>query len=161
MNKCFSFLKINFVFWLNHHTQPLPAGQKNCFYWDSDNEDRITKQQKKKRGIEISSKNWSIITFPCMMTASYLSLVRVQASNKKNMVICGLQRNAITFSSFCRLWVAIATVTLVIVIALRKTKTKNVPMECEMKKIKKHSKKMKMRHRRYNYHFWGLNGLPM
>ena len=121
----------------------------------------VLQNSKKKTRYRDIFKNWSIITFPCMMTTSYLSLVYDQASNHKNMVICALQRNAITFSSFCRLWVAIATVTLVIVIALRKTKTKNAPMGCEMKKIKKHSKKMKMRHRRYNYHFWGLNDLPM
>ena len=73
------FLKIKFVFWLNHHTQALPAGQKNCFYWDSGNMDRITKQQKNE--VLRYLQKWTISTFPWMMTTSYLSLVRVQTWN--------------------------------------------------------------------------------
>ena len=152
MNKCCFFLVKKSVFWLNHHNQALTEGQK-LFYWDSDS--IVLQNSRKKRGIRVFKYwNWTISTFPSIMTPSHLTLVGFEASSYI-MITCRSPLFLTAFLSWGQLWFSITSLSFLTIISfMKKPKTKPT-IKTKQKKGVKPSKKRKLRQRRYTCHFWG------
>ena len=150
----FFFLVKKSVFWLNHHNQALTEGQK-LFYWDSDSI-VLQKQQKKNRVIRVFKYwNWTISTFPSIMTSGYLTLVDIEASSYICiMITCGSPSFLTAFLSWGQLWFSTASLCFLAIISFMK-KPKTAPAEkTKIKKVKKSSKKRKLKLKRYTCHYW-------
>ena len=127
---------------------------KNCFYWDSGNMDRITKQQKNE--VLRYLQKWTISTFPWMMTTSYLSLVRVQTWNNASYNVSlfpshiFVDHGPLLLYYFFLRWYYFA-----------KQGMRQRSPRRRKKKVKRPSKKRKLKTKRYNCYIWDPPGLPM
>lgn len=149
----FFFLVKKSVFWLNHHNQALTEGQ-NCFT------EIVTvsyyKNSRKNRVIRVFKYwNWTISTFPSIMTSGYLTLVDIEASSYICiMITCGSPSFLIAFLSWGQLWFSTASLCFLAIISFMK-KPKTAPAEkTKIKKVKKQSKKRKLKLKRYTCHYW-------
>ena len=150
MNKC--FFKNKFRVLIESSYSGVACRSKNCFTEIVATRIVLQKQQKKNEVSRYLQKlkyqHFSLHDDNQLPKFSARSSFK---SYTLEMASCKLQQNAVAFSSFWRVWLAIATIVLVMAISFRKRK--NVPVGHEIKKMKRHSKKKKMRHKRYNYHF--------
>ena len=142
--------KKNLVFLLNHHNRALTAGQKKLSYWDSDS--IVLQNNRKKWGIRVFKYwNWTISTFPTIMTPSHLTLVGFEASSYI-MITCGSPSFLIAFLSFCQLWFSTASLIILAIISFMK-KPKTKPAKKIKIFAKKPSKKRKLKQKKYTCHF--------
>ena len=128
---------------------------KKLFYWDSDSI-VLQKQQKKNRVIRVFKYwNWTISTFPSIMTSGYLTLVDIEASSYICiMITCGSPSFLTAFLSWGQLWFSIASLCFLAIISFMKMPKTQPAEKTKIKKVKKSSKKRKLKLKRYTCYYW-------
>ena len=149
------------MFWLNHHNQALTEGQK-LFYWDSDSI-VLQKQQKKNRVIRVFKYwNWTISTFPSIMTAWLPNFSMLWIIKLYIMTTCVSPSFLTSLLSWGHVWFSTAVLCFLGIISFMKRPKPKPAKKTKTKKAKKpHCKKRKLKQKRYTCHYWGNWDHPM
>ena len=151
-NSCFDWIII-IMCWLR---------VKKLFYWDSDSI-VLQKQQKKNRVIRVFKYwNWTISTFPSIMTACLPNFSSLWIFKLHIMTTCASPSFLTALLSWGQSWFSISVLCFLGIISFMK-KPKPKPAEKKRKKETKkpHSKKRKLKQKRYTCHYWGIWDHPM
>ena len=151
-NSCFDWIII-IMCWLR---------VKKLFYWDSDSI-VLQKQQKKNRVIRVFKYwNWTISTFPSIMTACLPNFSSLWIFKLHIMTTCVSPSFLTALLLWGQSWFSISVLCFLGIISFMKKPFMKPAEKKQKKKTKKpHCKKRKLKHKHYTCHYWGNWDHPM